>query len=201
MHSLWLIAVGYGLGSIPFAFILARRWGGIDLRRSGSGNVGTANVFRTTGAVAGLCTLVLDVGKGAVAVLVAQRLGSDPVGPIAAGLAAVIGHTYPIWLGFRGGKGVATACGVFAVLAPLATAIVSGVFVITVWWTRYVSLGSVVGAVLLGPLAYFTGAPQIVVMGSVIAAALIAERHRVNLIRVCAGTERRIGQEEVVSRQ
>lgn len=193
MHSLWLIAVGYALGSIPFAFILARWWGGIDLRTTGSGNVGTTNVFRTTGAVAGVCTLVLDVGKGAVTVLVAQHVGSDPMGPTAAGMAAVIGHTFPVWLGFRGGKGVATACGVFAVLAPLATAIVSGLFVITVWRTRYVSLGSVVGAVLMGPFAYVTGAPQTVVIGAAIAAAIIVERHRQNLIRVFAGTERRIG--------
>jgi len=197
MHSLWLIAAGYTIGSIPFAFILARRWGGIDLRRSGSGNVGATNVFRTAGVAAGLSTLALDVGKGTVTVLVAGRFGSDPVGPIAAGVAAVIGHIYPVWLGFRGGKGVATACGVFAVLAPVATMIASGLFVITVWWTRYVSVGSVVASVLLGPLAYLTGARQSVVIGAVIAAAFIVERHRPNLIRVLAGAERRIGRKEV----
>ena len=193
VHTLWLITVGYLLGSIPFAFILARWWGGIDLRTSGSGNVGTTNVFRTTGTIAGLCTLALDVGKGAVAVLVAQHFGSDPTGATVAGVAAVTGHIFPIWLGFRGGKGVATSCGVFAVLAPLATAIVSGLFVVTVWRTRYVSLGSVVGAVLMGPITYVTGAPPTVLIGAVIAAAMIVERHRGNLHRVFAGTERRFG--------
>lgn len=201
MPLVYLIAIGYALGSIPFAFLLARRWGRVDLRTSGSGNVGAANVFRTCGPAIGLGALTLDVVKGAVSVVLAQQFGTGSDTPAAAGVAAVVGHVYPVWLGFRGGKGVATSCGVFAVLAPLATAIVSVAFVITVWGTRYVSLGSVVATVLLGPLAYVTSAPPGVVIGSVIVAAIIVERHRPNLLRVRAGAERRIGQEEVVGHQ
>lgn len=199
MHSLWLIALGYTLGSIPFAFLLARRWGRVDLRTSGSGNLGATNVFRTCGPVVGLGALTLDLAKGAVTVVLARQFGDDSTAPTVAGVAAVIGHVYPVWLGFRGGKGVATSCGVFALLAPLATAIASVAFVITVWGTRYVSLGSVAATVLLGPLAYVTSAPPAVVIGAVIAAAIIVERHRPNLMRVLAGAERRIGQEEVFS--
>jgi glycerol-3-phosphate acyltransferase PlsY len=143
--------------------------------------------------------LTLDLAKGAVTVVLAQQFGDDSTAPTVAGVAAVIGHVYPVWLGFRGGKGVATSCGVFALLAPLATAIASVVFVITVWGTRYVSLGSVAATVLLGPLAYVTSAPPVVVIGAVIAAAIIVVRHRPNLMRVLAGAERRIGQEEVFS--
>lgn len=202
MQSLWLIALGYMLGSVPFALLLARCWGRVDLRRSGSGNLGAANVFRTCGPAIGLGALTLDMAKGAVTVVLAQQFGDDSTAPTAAGVAAVIGHTYPVWLGFRGGKGVATSCGVFALLAPLATAIASLAFVITVWGTRYVSLGSVAATVLLGPLAYVTSAPPVVVMGAVIAATIIVERHRPNLMRVLAGTERKIGnKEEVDSRQ
>lgn len=193
MRSLWLIALGYTLGSIPFAFLVARRWGRVDLRTSGSGNIGAANVFRTSGPVIGLGALTLDMAKGAVTVVLARQFGGDSAASTAAGIAAVVGHIFPVWLGFRGGKGVATACGVFAMLAPLATAIASAAFVATVWWTRYVSLGSVVGAALLGPLAYLTSAPRTVVIGAFIAAAIIVERHRPNLVRVLAGAERRIG--------
>jgi len=197
MMLTWLLIVlGYVLGSIPFAFIVARRWGHVDLRRSGSGNIGAANVFRTSGILIGLSALALDVAKGAIAVVLAQRLRAGSAGLTAAGIAAVIGHIYPIWLGFRGGKGVATACGAFAILTPLATAIASGVFVATVWWTRYVSIGSVVATVLLGPIAYFVEAPAAVVIGAILTAAIIVERHRPNLTRVFAGIERRIGRHD-----
>jgi glycerol-3-phosphate acyltransferase PlsY len=163
------------------------------LRTSGSGNVGAANVFRTCGPAVGFGALALDVAKGAVTVVLAQQCGDDAATPTAAGIAAVIGHCFPLWLGLRGGKGVATACGAFAMLVPLGTAMAGVVFVITVWWTRYVSLGSVVATVLLGPLAYVTSAPQAVVIGAFVAAAIIVERHRPNLVRVLTGAERRIG--------
>src|SRR6185436_9871557 len=123
MSVLLLAVIGYLLGSIPFALILTSRMGGVDVRTIGSGNVGAANVFRTTGSSMGLGVLALDLAKGVAAVVLAQRLTTGPVTPTAAGLAAILGHIYPVWLRFRGGKGVATACGVFAVLAPLATAI------------------------------------------------------------------------------
>ena len=196
MHASTLIALtaGYLLGSIPFAYLLARRHRGIDLRRAGSGNVGAANLLRTTTKKIGASAMVLDVGKGIASVLVAQRIDPGATGSTVAGVAAVLGHIYPVWLGFKGGKGVATMCGVFAILAPAATAIASACLLLTVAWTRYVSLGSVIASVLLGPLAYLTGAPAITVIGAVIVAGIVVERHRSNLSRVMAGVERRIGQ-------
>jgi glycerol-3-phosphate acyltransferase PlsY len=189
-----VLIVGYLLGSIPFAYLLARRHRGIDLRLAGSGNVGAANLLRTTTKKIGVSAMALDVGKGVASVLVAQRLDPGATGPAVAGIAAVLGHIYPVWLGFRGGKGVATTCGVFAVLAPQATAIASLVFLAVVWWTRYISLGSVGGSVLLAPLAYLTGAPEVTVIAAIIVAAIVVHRHRSNLGRVMAGIERRIGQ-------
>jgi glycerol-3-phosphate acyltransferase PlsY len=189
-----VLIAGYLLGSIPFAYLLARRHRGIDLRVSGSGNVGAANLLRTTTKKIGVSAMVLDMGKGIASVLVARQIDPGATGPTVAGIAAVLGHIYPVWLGFRGGKGVATTCGVFAVLAPLATAIASVFFIVTVWWTRYVSLGSVVASALLGPLAYLTGAPGITVIGAVIVAGIVIERHRSNLSRMMAGVERRIGE-------
>src|SRR5579872_4891584 len=117
------ILVAYALGSIPFALLLSRRWGARDLRRIGSGNLGAANVLRASGVTAGVLVAILDIAKGAASVFLASRLSPGPAPAItaaAAGLAAIVGHIYPVWLRFRGGKGVATACGVFAVLTPLA---------------------------------------------------------------------------------
>jgi acyl phosphate:glycerol-3-phosphate acyltransferase len=194
MNLLLPALCGYVIGSIPFAYLLARRQAGLDLRRAGSGNVGAANVLRTAGVRAGLGAMALDVAKGAATVLLAQRLDAGTGASAAAGLAAITGHVYPVWLGFRGGKGVATACGVFAVLAPAATAIAGVAFVAAVWWSRYVSVGSVMGSVMLAPLAYVTDAPRDVVIAAVVAGAIIVERHRGNVSRLVAGVERRIGQ-------
>jgi glycerol-3-phosphate acyltransferase PlsY len=140
-----------------------------------------------------LIVVCVDVAKGAGSVLIAARVTSGTVGPIAAGVAAIVGHAYPVWLHFRGGKGVATACGVFWILAPLATSIAAAVFLATVWATRYVSLGSLAATVVLPPLAWMTSAPATVVVGGIVAALLILERHRDNLTRLHHGTERRFG--------
>lgn len=186
-------ALGYLIGSVPFAFLLARRRG-VDLRRSGSGNVGAANVFRTAGAAYAVGAMCLDMAKGALAVAVAERLTSGQSAHVAAGLAAIVGHVYPVWLGFRGGKGVATAAGAFAVLSPGAVLIASGVFVVVVWVTRYISVGSLSAAVALAIATLAGNLPAPVVMGAAGAALLIVHRHRANLARVMAGTEHRIGQ-------
>ena len=194
MNTFAVVIAGYLLGSIPFAYLLARRHRGIDLRVMGSGNVGAANLLRTTTKKIGVSAMALDMGKGIASVLVARQLDPGAAGPAVAGIAAVFGHVYPVWLGFRGGKGVATTCGVFSILAPQATAIAGAIFLITVWWTKYVSLGSVIASALLGPLVYFTGAPGLVVLAAFAVASIIVHRHRSNLGRVFAGIERRIGQ-------
>jgi acyl phosphate:glycerol-3-phosphate acyltransferase len=191
--STMAILAAYGIGSMPFAWLLARRFGATDLRRVGSGNVGAANVFRASGATAGLLVALLDVAKGAASVVLADRLGAGPGTAAAAGLAAIVGHVYPVWLHFRGGKGVATACGVFAVLTPAALAPALAVFVTTVWLTKYVSLGSVLATLTLPPIAYAMGSSVPVIAAACGASALIVFRHRANVGRLRAGTERRFG--------
>ena len=187
-----LIVIAYLIGSVPFALILARRLGTADLRRIGSGNLGAANVLRTSGVRAGLTVMLLDVAKGAGSVMLAQRFDAGTV-TAAAGLAAIVGHVFPLWLRFRGGKGVATACGVFSVLTPLAIGPTLAVFLSTVWISRYISVGSIVASVALPPIAYATGSPAPVLGATVAASTLILIRHRTNLARVLAGTEQRIG--------
>jgi glycerol-3-phosphate acyltransferase PlsY len=191
-----VIFLGYLIGSVPFALLLARHIGTADLRQIGSGNLGAANVLRTSGVRAGILVAALDIAKGAASVLLAIRLSPDAVAPAAAGLAAIIGHVYPVWLRFRGGKGVATACGVFLVLAPFALIPAVMLFVLTVWATRYVSLGSVLASLALPAVAYATGSPGPTVIAACAAAALILFRHQSNLMRLFAGTERRLGRQE-----
>jgi glycerol-3-phosphate acyltransferase PlsY len=187
------LSLGYAVGSIPFAFLIGRL-AGVDLRRSGSGNVGAANTLRTSGVAAAVFVVLLDAAKGAGSVLWAARLWGHESLSALAGLAAVVGHIYPVWLRFRGGKGVATAAGVFGVLSPIAIGPAVAIFVVTVWATRFISLGSVVASVALGPLAWTAGASPGVVMTAAAAAALIVFRHRSNIARLRDGSERRIGQ-------
>jgi len=187
------VLCAYLIGSIPFALLLARRFGGHDLHRIGSGNIGAANVLRASGVRAGIVVAALDIMKGAAGVLVAARMTSMENAGAIAGLAAVVGHIYPVWLRFRGGKGVATACGVFSVLAPLAVPAALLAFVATIWATRYISLGSVAASLVLPPMAWATGASEAVVFAACALATLIIFRHRSNLVRVRVGTERRVG--------
>jgi len=187
----WIL-FGYAVGSVPFAFLLARR-AGIDVRVAGSGNVGAANVLRTSGTSLGLIVMVLDIAKGAATVLAAYA-GAGTHGSIAAaGAAAIVGHIYPVWLRFHGGKGVAVAAGAFSVLAPLATVVAAAVFFTTVWLTRLVSLGSIAATVTLPSAAWAAGSPPSVLVAAVGTGALILFRHRANLRRIAAGTERRMG--------
>lgn len=187
-----VVVVAYLIGSIPFALLAARR-AGADLRRVGSGNLGAANAMRASGLKTGLTVALLDVAKGAASVWIADRFTSGTAAPAVAGFAAVVGHIYPVWLRFRGGKGVATACGVFSVLTPAAVPAALVVFAGAVWVTRYISAGSVLAAMTLPPIAYATGSPGAVVASACAAASLIVFRHRSNLSRLFAGTERRIG--------
>ena len=193
MEEVLAVTIGYVVGSVPFAFVMAQRRG-VDLRRTGSGNVGAANVLRTSGAASAVAAMCLDVAKGAVVVMVAQRLFAGPATPVAAGLAAVLGHVYPVWLRFRGGKGVATAAGVFMMLAPGTAVMAAAVFALVTWVTRYISVGSISAAVTLVGAAVASNVSPAVTVGAAVAAVIIVHRHRGNLGRLLAGTERRVGE-------
>lgn len=193
--------IGYIVGSLPLGFLIARGRGGIDLRRVGSGNVGAANVYRSAGRSLGVTVMLVDMCKGAGGVLLARHLLGGPAEGVAAlaGLGAVIGHIYPVWLRFVGGKGVAVACGVFALLAPVATAVAAAVFVLATWITRYVSLGSVLATMTLPAVEWTRVGPDPVTLAATAASALILFRHRGNLARILRGTERRLGQRAAVN--
>jgi len=188
--------LGYMIGSLPLGYLAVRHWAGVDLRRVGSGNVGATNAWRVSGPGLGALVMAVDVAKGVAAVVLAGRLAPSETDAVAAGVAAVAGHMFPIWLRGRGGKGVATACGAFAVLAPLATLCAAATFVLTTGATRLASAGSVVATVTLPLAAAALGASRAVVTGSLGAALLIVWRHGPNLRRLWRGTERRLGRRD-----
>ena len=186
------ILLGYLAGSVPFAYLLARRRG-IDVRVAGSGNVGAANVLRTTGPWRGVIVMGLDMSKGLAAVAIGNLLAGGTALIALTGAAAIVGHIYPVWLRFHGGKGVAVAAGVFTMLSPGATAAAAALFLVTAWTTRYVSLASIAATVALPPAAWLLGSPLSVVLVAAGAAVLILFRHRTNWHRLRMGTERRVG--------
>jgi glycerol-3-phosphate acyltransferase PlsY len=179
--------VAYLIGSVPFGLILTRLAGAGDVREIGSGNIGATNVLRTGRKGLALATLALDVLKGALPVWLAYRyLGPDMA--VVAGLGAVLGHCFPIWLKFRGGKGVATAAGVVVALTPLVAAIAVAVFMVIVLATRYVSLGSMLGAIAAAPSAYLMGHVQAAEL-YLLLALLIVLKHAGNVRRLLQGSE------------
>ena len=189
------LALAFVLGSIPFSQLVAR-FRGIDLRSVGSGNIGATNLARALGYGAGALGLLLDALKGAAAVLLARALPGDASTPAIQSLAAVLsvaGHAFTPWLRFRGGKGVATGAGAFAVLAPWATLCAALVFAVVVSLGRMVSLASVLAAAALPVAAYFLGAPRPAIAAAAAVAALVVARHRDNLVRLVRGTENRLG--------
>ena len=221
MPPVLVIIIAYLIGSIPFGYLIVRAKKGGDIRDTGSGGTGATNVSRRAGKTAGVFTLFLDAFKGAAAVVIARmvlglsafgvsvRMGGGLWVPLlnasmqsvhwwlaAAAIASILGHIFPIWLGFRGGKGVATGVGVFLVLAPMAVALAVVVFVLLVWLTRYVSLGSVVAAAMIPLFIFlqsrFTGpVPGVtpVLTAATASAVLIIFAHRQNLGRLIQGTE------------
>lgn len=193
MRDALVLAGAYLLGSVPWAWLAARAAGVGDLRAQGSGNVGATNVLRTAGPAAGIAALVLDVAKGAAAVLLARALSPSPGAGAAAGLLAIAGHVFPVWLGWRGGKGVATAAGVFACLAPGALALAIAIFLIALVGWRVVSLASLLATVAFASAVSLGGYPRATIVASVAAAALIVVRHGGNIARLRAGREPRIG--------
>lgn len=194
--TLFVIPVAaYFLGSIPFGVILARVFGGTDVRKTGSGNIGATNVARVVGPLAGILTLILDAAKGVAAVLLAGRLSNDSATwMVIAALAALVGHCFPVWLKFKGGKGVATAAGVFTALCPLACLAAIILFVLVVVYWRYVSLGSISAAAAMPLLIYFLWAPHhapplVITLGTLAVAALVTYKHSGNIQRLTAGAE------------
>jgi len=200
MTVLWLVPLAaYLLGSIPFGYVIVKLRQGGDVRSSGSGNIGATNVSRVAGPLAGIVTLLLDAGKGYLAVWAAGRLTGGSTRWIAlAGLAAIIGHLYPVWIGFRGGKGVATAVGVFVPICWQAVGVAALLWLAVVGAWRYVSLASVVASAALPLLTYLLYAPgyappHSVSLATSLAAALIILKHRANLQRLLHGNENRLG--------
>jgi glycerol-3-phosphate acyltransferase PlsY len=193
--EMWIPVAAYLLGSIPFGVLLTKMLGGGDVRKSGSGNIGAANVARVMGPAAGILTLVLDAAKGAAAVLLADRYtNSSAMCMTLAALAALLGHCFPLWLRFKGGKGVATALGVFVVLSPTAALAALTLFVLVVAYWRYVSLGSIFAAAAMPMLIYFLWAPPhapplIVTAGTFAASALVIWKHDANIQRLVQGDE------------
>ena len=187
------LAIGVAIGSVPFAWLLHLLATGRDLLREGSGNPGATNVERSAGPGWGAAALALDAGKGAVAVVVAWRwVGADA--GVSAALGAVLGHVFTPWLGGRGGKGVATAAGAYALVAPTAAGASFLVFALTVAVTRYVSLGSVLAAAALPIAVLFAGPGDRTAVVAAVIAVVISWRHRENFARMRAGTEPRLGR-------
>ena len=193
MRVLGLLVV-YLIGSIPVGFLIARAAGGVDLRGKGSGNIGATNVLRTLGPIPALLTLVGDVGKGYLAVRAAEVLGPEPAWGAAGALLAIVGNCWPVFLRFKGGKGVATGLGAFLALTPRAVVPAAVVWVVLAAAFRYVSLASIAGCVALAIAEWAFGYAPMYVAAGASAAALIVWRHRENVRRLVSGTERRLGE-------
>ncbi len=204
MFSVWIPATvlgiplaAYLLGSIPFGLLLAKLFGGGDVRKAGSGNIGATNVARVAGPLAGILTLIFDTTKGTASVWLAGRITNDSATwMMIAAFAVLLGHCYPVWLKFKGGKGVATALGVFLALSPLAAVSALLLFILCVIFWRYVSLGSIAAAAAMPLLIYFLWAPGhappiIIDVGTLAIAGLVIFKHGGNLQRLVDGTEPR----------
>ena len=199
LTTLLLIAIGYLLGAIPSGYLAARWLKGIDLRDCGSGSTGATNVLRNVGKVPALVVFLIDVGKGALAVLLTKAFGLNDWLQVLAGLAALAGHIWPIWLGFKGGKAVATGFGMFLGLAWPVGLACFGLFMAVISIFRIVSLASVVAALGLPLLMLAADQSSAYISVSLVAALLVLWRHRSNVQRLIAGTEPRIGQKQTAT--
>jgi len=188
--GLFIALFGYLLGSVPTGFLLAKFFSKVDPRKMGSKNIGATNIFRTAGKGLGILTLVGDVLKGMIPIGIAIQLSISDLWLAAVGLSTFLGHIFPIFLGFRGGKGVATALGVYVVISPIAVLMEFLLFAGLVWKWRYISLGSICCATTIPILiAFFRSDSQAYFILSVIIAALILYRHQENIVRLLQGTE------------
>ena len=192
MEVYLLLIFAYLLGSVPTGYILGSL-AGVDVRKTGSGNVGATNVARVVGKRHGILTLVADIAKGFIPIAVAFSLGLTPTATAFVGIAAFLGHLYPVFLRFQGGKGVATALGVFLGLAPWATLVLMAIFVLVVLATRVVSLSSIVAAAFAPIVFWFFFHSPILTGTSLFIAVMIILRHRGNIQRLLLGTEPRLG--------
>jgi len=190
MTPLLVLAIAYLLGAIPFGYLLMKAKTGEDVRAKGSGNIGATNVMRVGCKLAGFATLLLDIAKGYLAVWIAERLTGDTLVMSAAAVTVMAGHAFPVFLRFKGGKAVASFVGAFLCLTPWALVVEIIVFVVVVFWTRHISMGSIVGAATF-PLAVWLvqHAPWEAVAASIIGATFIIYRHSGNIERLRAGTE------------
>jgi len=190
--------LAYLLGSIPFGYLIVRWQKGIDVRSTGSGGTGATNVMRNLGIIGFVATFILDLGKGIVAVLLTSRLAAgDPRWIAASSVAAILGHCFPVWLKFRGGKGVATGVGVFIALAPVQVALVLLIFVIMVAIWRYISLGSIVATAAFPLVVYLMKKPPLpIVLGAAGGALIIISMHHANIGRLLKGTESKVGKKK-----
>jgi glycerol-3-phosphate acyltransferase PlsY len=188
------LMAAYLVGAIPVGFLVAQAAGGTDIRRSGSGNIGATNVLRTLGTWPAVLTLAGDIVKGYLAVSAARAIGTDAWAAAGGAVTAVAGNCWPVFLGFRGGKGVATGLGAFLALVPWAVAPVAVLWLAVTALSRYVSLGSIVACLSLPASAALLGYPRHSAIATALAAAIIVWRHRENLARLVGGTERRLGE-------
>jgi acyl phosphate:glycerol-3-phosphate acyltransferase len=210
MNETIALILAYFLGSIPFGHIIVKLKTGQDVRASGSGATGATNVLRTAGKTLGILTFVLDIVKGLVAVYLARWLtgvgGSDTTWIVAgAAILAIIGHIFPVWLGFKAGKGVATGLGVFLAIAPLAALCAFAAFILIVAKTKYISLGSIIGSVIMIPLILFwhgwvwpTPFLTQMLFAITVIAVVVVFKHRDNIKRLIAGTENKFGQKKAM---
>ena len=191
-----VIVVSYLIGAIPTGLIVVRLLTGEDIRRHGSGNIGTVNVLRVAGAGTAVVVLAVDILKGLVPIVLAERMGGSAWTVVLAGLAAIAGHNWSIFLKFQGGKGVATSFGVLAALSWPAATVAAAVWIVTVAVTRYSSLGSLLGVVSVPITMWRLNQPEEYVYFGVIAALFAIYRHRANIQRLVAGTELHITDRE-----
>lgn len=194
MKHILIMAISYLVGSIPFGLIISKWWAKVDVRLHGSGNIGMTNVLRTAGYIPALLTLIGDGGKGVIAVLLARNFLGDPFFQLLAGTLAMVGHNWPIFLKFKGGKGVATVAGVLLAFRPLVAAVLLVIWIAVLLVSRYISLASIVVAFCLPfTLLFFKVSWFELALGAIVGAITIY-RHRSNITRLLQGTEFRFGQ-------
>lgn len=192
-NTLIAIVLSYLIGSISFSILVGRWLRKIDIRQHGSGNAGATNTLRVLGKRPALAVFMLDVTKGIAAVLIGRLIGEESWVPVASGLAAIVGHNWPIYFRFKGGKGIATTIGTVAMLAFFPALLAGIAAIITIAVTRYVSLGSIVFAVLLPIVFYLFGLDQALIWGAVVIGILALLRHRKNITKLINGTENKLG--------